>query len=135
MKLLIDIDEDSYNRIKDGNALMNDLDALWTSTKNGKPYEETNLLEYISLYKKKEEFYKSQGQDVTAREMGFVAELLHEIKSEQRPQGEWICKGTEEGAFGIRYEIKQCNKCGFEHSLCIPRNFCPNCGATMGTTL
>lgn len=49
-----------------------------------------------------------------------------------RPQGEWVCKGTEVGAFGIQYEIKQCNKCGFEHSLCIPRNFCPNCGSYMG---
>lgn len=53
---------------------------------------------------------------------------------EERPQGEWICKGTEQGALGIQYEIKQCNKCGFEHSLCIPKNFCPNCGADFTKT-
>ncbi len=29
------------------------------------------------------------------------------------------------------YKIRKCDKCGFEHSLCIPKNFCPNCGAQM----
>lgn len=50
---------------------------------------------------------------------------------EKRPKSEWVCKGVEEGALGIRYEIKQCKNCGFEHSLCIPKYFCPNCGAEM----
>ena len=40
MKLLLDIDKGSYNRIKDDNALLNDLDAFLVSIKNSIPYEE-----------------------------------------------------------------------------------------------
>lgn len=48
-----------------------------------------------------------------------------------RPQGKWIITGEEQGALGITYKIRKCNKCGWEHSLVIPNNFCPNCGADM----
>lgn len=50
---------------------------------------------------------------------------------EDRPQGEWIITGEEQGALGIIYKMRKCNKCGWENSLLIPRNFCPNCGAKM----
>lgn len=50
---------------------------------------------------------------------------------EERPQGEWIITGEEQGAFEITYKIRKCNKCGWEHSLVIPDKFCPNCGADM----
>ena len=49
----------------------------------------------------------------------------------ERPQGEWIITREEQGAFGIIYKMRKCNKCGWENSLLIPRNFCPNCGANM----
>ena len=51
--------------------------------------------------------------------------------SRERPHGEWIITGEEQGAVGITYKIRKCNKCGWEHSLVIPNNFCPNCGADM----
>lgn len=50
---------------------------------------------------------------------------------EDRPHGEWITIGEEQGALGIIYKIRKCSKCGWEHSLVIPDNFCPNCGADM----
>lgn len=50
---------------------------------------------------------------------------------EERPKGEWIITGEEQGALGITYKIRKCNKCGWEHSLIIPDNFCSNCGAKM----
>ena len=49
----------------------------------------------------------------------------------ERPQGEWIDTGEEQGALGIIYKIRKCSKCSWEHSLVIPDNFCPNCGADM----
>ena len=49
----------------------------------------------------------------------------------ERPKGEWIITGEEQGALGITYKIRKCNKCGWEHSLVISDNFCPNCGADM----
>ena len=117
MKLIIDVDDDNYKAICADQGYSHAY-LMWWIIKNGIPYEETNLVEYISLYKKKEEFYKSQGQDVTAREMGFVAELLQEIKSEQRPQGKWIVQNGE----------VVCDHC-FEPN--IETNFCPHCGAAM----
>jgi len=49
----------------------------------------------------------------------------------ERPQGKWVITGTEQGAVGMVYTIRKCSNCGFEHSLCIPDYFCPNCGASM----
>jgi len=49
----------------------------------------------------------------------------------KRPQGEWIITGKEQGALGIIYKIRKCSECGWEHSLVIPDNYCPNCGADM----
>ena len=49
----------------------------------------------------------------------------------ERPHGEWIITGKEHGALGLVYKIKRCSNCGFEHSLLIPENFCPRCGADM----
>ena len=49
----------------------------------------------------------------------------------ERPKGEWIITGEEQGALGINYKIRKCDKCGWEHSLVIPDNYCPNCGAYM----
>lgn len=64
-----------------------------------------------------------------------IATYAHYIKDgipyEERPKGEWIITGEEQGALGITYKIKKCPKCGWEHSLVIPDNFRPNCGAGM----
>lgn len=48
-----------------------------------------------------------------------------------RPTGEWLPIGEEQGALGIVYKIIKCSSCGWEHSLMLPDNYCPNCGAAM----
>ena len=45
-----------------------------------------------------------------------------------RSIGTWNIVGTEVEPFGIKYIIKKCSRCGFEHSMIIPGNFCPKCG-------
>ena len=50
---------------------------------------------------------------------------------EARTKGSWIEVGREEGALGIEYKTLRCSKCGWESSLPIPRNFCPECGFDM----
>ena len=55
----------------------------------------------------------------------------YERGKHERPQGRWIEEGTEVGAFGIKYSWNKCSKCGWSSSLIIPKNFCPNCGASM----
>ena len=50
-----------------------------------------------------------------------------------RPKGEWIEGNSETGALGIKYTWFRCNQCGWNSSLVIPKNFCPNCGADMRT--
>ena len=68
---------------------------------------------------------------------GYKIDDVHEahklaIKAlEESNQGEWIITREEQGAFGIIYKRRKCNRCGWESSLLIPRNFCPNCGAEM----
>ena len=52
-------------------------------------------------------------------------------KKYARPTGEWIEENSETGALGIKYTWFRCNQCGWDNSLVIPRNFCPNCGADM----
>ena len=49
----------------------------------------------------------------------------------ERPRGKWIVRGTEQGAVGVVYIIRECDKCGWSSSLFLPKNFCPNCGADM----
>lgn len=51
------------------------------------------------------------------------------VIKEERPKCEWLTTGEEQGALGIIYKIRKCSKCGWEHSLVIPDNYCPNCGA------
>ena len=51
-----------------------------------------------------------------------------EIKLPYNSIGTWNVIGNEVGALGIKYAIKKCSRCGFEHSLIIPDNFCPKCG-------
>ena len=48
-----------------------------------------------------------------------------------RQKGEWVEENSETGAFGIKYTWFKCNQCGWNSSLVIPKNFCPNCGADM----
>ena len=60
---------------------------------------------------------------------GFIAG--YEKGKNERPQGGWIIIGEEIGALGLTYKTKKCSKCGWEHSLLIPENYCPNCGAEM----
>lgn len=52
-------------------------------------------------------------------------------KGDNMQEGKWIITGTEVGAFNIVYKCKKCSNCGWEHSLLIPDNYCPNCGAKM----
>lgn len=49
----------------------------------------------------------------------------------ERKTGKWIKVGEEQGAFNITYTIHKCSECGWTHSLCIPSNYCPNCGTRM----
>ena len=55
----------------------------------------------------------------------------HDKEMTERPTGQWIVTGEEQGALGITYKIRKCSNCSGEHSLVIPNNFCPNCGAKM----
>lgn len=64
-----------------------------------------------------------------AWEQGYEAGLAQ--GKQDRPQGEWIITEELKGACNIVYKTRKCNKCGWEFSLVIPRNFCPNCGADM----
>ena len=52
-------------------------------------------------------------------------------KEEKRPQGKWLEESSETGALGIKYTWVRCNRCGWDNSLVIPKNFCPNCGCIM----
>ena len=45
--------------------------------------------------------------------------------------GHWISGYKETGALGITYTEKICSNCGWNHSLVIPKNYCPNCGVKM----
>ena len=49
----------------------------------------------------------------------------------ERKRGKWIDGDVETGALNIQYTEKICSICGWSHSLVIPNNFCPNCGADM----
>jgi hypothetical protein len=63
---------------------------------------------------------------------GFKDGVNQGIRISERSKGYWIIVGEEQGAFGIIYKIRKCSNCSWEHSLVIPDNFCPNCGADMG---
>ncbi len=52
-------------------------------------------------------------------------------KFEGRKTGKWLYGATETGALNIQYREYICSECGWSHSLMIPRNYCPNCGAKM----
>lgn len=49
----------------------------------------------------------------------------------QPKTGRWISGHKETGALGITYTEKICSNCGWNHSLVIPKNYCPKCGAKM----
>ena len=81
--------------------------------------------QYVSV--DKEELIKALQYDRQQYEKGYA-----DAKAEyQRPQGEWIEENTETGALGIKYTWFKCSQCGWDSSLVIPNNFCPNCGAKM----
>jgi len=78
------------------------------------------------------ECYKGRPPRLGDEGMDSIAQsIANGIPYEARPTGEWITIGEEQGALGIIYKIRKCSKCGWEHSLVIPNNFCPNCGADM----
>lgn len=62
---------------------------------------------------------------------GFIDGFNGAKEQYERPQGEWIITGKEQGAVGMIYTIRKCSKCGWEHSLVIPNNYCPRCGSKM----
>ena len=53
------------------------------------------------------------------------------IEALERKKGKWILGEIETGACNVQYQLKICSECGWESSLVIPRNFCPNCGTDM----
>ena len=57
-----------------------------------------------------------------------AVKLIREIVT---PRGKWKETGYETGALGITYRQTQCSNCGWEHTLPMWWNFCPNCGARM----
>ena len=58
-------------------------------------------------------------------------DILWDVPSAERKRGKWIDGDVETGALNIQYTEKICSICGWSHSLVIPNNFCPNCGADM----
>lgn len=64
-------------------------------------------------------------------EVTIVGNKTFVTKVTERKHGHWIEAGREEGALGIEYKRLRCPKCGWESSLPIPRNFCPECGSDM----
>lgn len=62
---------------------------------------------------------------------GYKQAIIDGKTNFSRPQGEWIEENSETGALGIKYTWFKCNQCGWDSSLVIPKNFCPNCGADM----
>lgn len=71
---------------------------------------------------------------LTIEERAIKLDAIDAIKAlppaqQERPTGEWIVSESEEvGALGIRCKTYTCPSCGWDNSLIIPRNFCPNCG-------
>lgn len=90
------------------------------------------LDEAIKYYEKAsehmEDFFGSANSTVECQQL---AEWLKELKKHKEKIGQWIMGKTEYGALGIGYTEKKCSCCGWSHSLIIPTNYCPNCGAEM----
>lgn len=61
----------------------------------------------------------------------FVDYINEEPTAEVKPivYGKWEIHKAYQG--GVEEQWFQCSKCGWKNALPIPRNFCPNCGATM----
>lgn len=77
-------------------------------------------------------FNSSAEREANFAKVDYAINRIHEAPTvEERPTGHWIVIGEEQGAFNIIYKIRKCSNCGWEHSLVIPDNFCPNCGADM----
>ena len=74
---------------------------------------------------------------LTIEERAIKLDTIDAIKAlpsaqQERPTGEWIVsQREEEAALGIRYKTYTCPSCGWNYSLIIPGNFCPNCGARL----
>jgi rubrerythrin len=102
-----------------------------------RPFEDITPVPNIKVgYLEKKEYLKII--DEQAKQIDSFAYTIMALQSRidileknQRSQGEWIITGEEQGALGIPYRIRKCNKCGWAHSLVIPNNFCPECGADM----
>jgi len=108
------------------------LNDIWELYKKYQPRLGTNVYEFGVALKDIIDNAPAVENNISetygvAYEQGFE----HGKEKYERPQGEWIITGEEQGAFGMIYKIKKCDKCGWEHSLVIPNNFCPNCGAEM----
>ena len=88
-------------------------------------------IEYIKFYLMDGRWVNGQIPRNFVRDEKWQAGELAIKALEERPQGEWIITEEEQGAFGIVYKVRKCSKCGWEHSLIIPDNYCSNCGADM----
>ena len=86
MKLIIDIDEDTYNRIKDGNALLNDLDALCEAMMNGKPYEDKPQGEW--LFTEIDENFHVYGQCSVCKERNRIGKACRSCGAEMKGSAE-----------------------------------------------
>ena len=65
-------------------------------------------------------------EDIAQKAIGSLPLVTPQPKT-----GHWISGHKETGALGITYTEKICSNCGWNHSLVIPKNYCPNCGAEM----
>lgn len=120
MKLIIDIPEEVVEAIRNGGDYWYDI---YTAIAQGKPFFPFS----------EDVFYKITDAEWEHSDSFWVTTPSgKKIEFEKkRPQGEWIITREKQGAFGIIYKMKKCNRCYWESSLLIPRNFCPNCGAEM----
>ena len=94
----------------------------------------SDLIDRQAAIEALEKFEKQCWEDMCFRPLMSDARViikgLPSVEPRQRT-GRWKIVGEEVGALGIRYQIKQCSECGWKHSLLIPEDFCPNCGARM----
>ena len=143
MKLIIDIDEETYNRAKNEPSIlcgMNDGLIYQSNMKeaiaNGKPYNPTG---YLTEAEKKicKMYLEDLDKTHTCNEYTLLMNLIdiempnwykvyEDVKSTfERPQGEWVYDSNH----SITIDMYKCSVCGgYGHT---HFNFCPNCGADM----
>ena len=125
MKILIDIDEDLFNKVKthveESGPICSDV---WIAVANGKPYEVRPFCEF--------KFDKDQLKELVD---GAIDEYLRKQEfADFGPHGEWIIEHLPKNINNPNdcYECVSCSECGFHYDYMFREcNYCPNCGADM----